>query len=180
MQGVPRGFFYIIQLVPDLAPNRIKLGWAADPAKRFTGIRHAAPTAKLVRSWSGSHAWQRQVISASRPGRQLGHGVFDADDIDAVIQRIDAFFGANDLSGAAPELTEPPVAASFRLPNLQRIRRSAFLSQAELAKRSGVTKLTVSRIEHVGIRARLSTIRKLATALEVRPEELIGTGQETL
>jgi transcriptional regulator with XRE-family HTH domain len=174
MQGIPRGHFYVVQLVPELAPNRIKLGWAADPSSRFGTIQHSAPTARLVRTWPAEHSWQRKVISAGRPGRQLGHGVFDSDDVGAVVERIDAFFNARGLTGVTPDVTEHPGAGAFRLPNLQTIRRRSFLSQAELAKSSGVTKLTISRIEHVGIRARMSTIRKLSAALKVKPEELIG------
>lgn len=178
MQGEPRGHFYVVQLVPDLALNRIKLGWAADPAARFDAIRHSAPTARLVRTWSAEHSWQRKVITAAKPGRQLGHGVFDSEDVNAVVERIDAFFNARELSGVTPDVSDHPGAGAFRLPNLQSIRRRNFLSQAELARASGVTKLTISRIEHVGIRARMSTIRKLSAALKVQPEELIGSSPQ--
>jgi transcriptional regulator with XRE-family HTH domain len=53
----------------------------------------------------------------------------------------------------------------------QRTRRA--LTQAELAKRAGVTTATVARIERDEIEPRMTTLRKLAQALEVDPAELI-------
>ncbi len=54
----------------------------------------------------------------------------------------------------------------------QRTRRA--LTQAELAERSGVTTATVARIERDEIEPRMTTLRKLAHALEVDPAELVG------
>jgi transcriptional regulator with XRE-family HTH domain len=54
----------------------------------------------------------------------------------------------------------------------QRTRRA--LTQAELAKRAGVTTATVARIERDEIEPRMTTLRKLAQALEVDPAELVG------
>lgn len=53
----------------------------------------------------------------------------------------------------------------------ERLRRA--LSQADLAEMAGMTEATVNRLE-LGLRsARVSSIRKLAAALEVAPEVLI-------
>ena len=54
----------------------------------------------------------------------------------------------------------------------QRTRRA--LTQAELAKRAGVTTATVARIERDEIEPRMTTLRKLAEALGVDPAELVG------
>ena len=54
----------------------------------------------------------------------------------------------------------------------QRTRRA--LTQAELAKRAGVTTATVARIERDEIEPRMTTLRKLAQGLEVDPTELVG------
>ena len=54
----------------------------------------------------------------------------------------------------------------------QRTRRA--LTQAELAKRAGVTTATVARIERDEIEPRMTTLRKLAHGLEVDPAELVG------
>jgi transcriptional regulator with XRE-family HTH domain len=53
----------------------------------------------------------------------------------------------------------------------QRTRRA--LTQAELAELAGVTTATVARIERDEIEPRMTTLRKLAEALEVDPAELV-------
>jgi len=53
----------------------------------------------------------------------------------------------------------------------QRTRRA--LTQAALADRAGVTTATVARIERDEIEPRMTTLRKLAQALEVDPAELV-------
>lgn len=54
----------------------------------------------------------------------------------------------------------------------QRTRRA--LTQAELAEAAGVTTATVARIERDEIEPRMTTLRKLARALDVDPAELVG------
>src|SRR5438128_4581065 len=56
--------------------------------------------------------------------------------------------------------------------NLRRIRLAAFLSQAELARRSGVHALTVTRLESGRTAPSTRTVRALAAALGVAPAEL--------
>ena len=51
------------------------------------------------------------------------------------------------------------------LDELGRARRSAGLTQDELASRAGLSRLTVHRIEHGGIDPRLSTLQEVARAL---------------
>jgi transcriptional regulator with XRE-family HTH domain len=58
------------------------------------------------------------------------------------------------------------------LPMLRRRRQEAALTQVELAQRSGVTPLTIVRLE-AGYPARMSTIRKLSRVLKVKPAELM-------
>jgi transcriptional regulator with XRE-family HTH domain len=58
--------------------------------------------------------------------------------------------------------------------NLRHARRDAGLSQAELAKRSGVGTATVARIEAGAIdNPRLNTLRDLARALGIDPRDLV-------
>ncbi len=56
---------------------------------------------------------------------------------------------------------------------LKRQRTLRALTQAELADRAGVTTATVARIERDEIEPRMTTLRKLAQALEVDPAELV-------
>jgi hypothetical protein len=46
-----RGYFYIIQLVPEAIPNRVKLGFADSVERRLADHRTSAPTAKLLKTW---------------------------------------------------------------------------------------------------------------------------------
>ena len=61
----------------------------------------------------------------------------------------------------------------MRVPRLKILRQRAFLTQIELALRAGLAEVTVNRLEQGKQTARISTIRKLASALGVLPEELV-------
>lgn len=61
---------------------------------------------------------------------------------------------------------------------LRELRRQRLLSQAELARLSGVGEVTINRIERGHVEPRLSTLRRLAIALQVSPEELLAEGGE--
>jgi XRE family transcriptional regulator, aerobic/anaerobic benzoate catabolism transcriptional regulator len=63
---------------------------------------------------------------------------------------------------------------AVRVPGLKRIRESRLLTQRELAEKAGISQVTVARIETGPGRAQLSTVRKLAAALECEPIELVG------
>jgi transcriptional regulator with XRE-family HTH domain len=58
--------------------------------------------------------------------------------------------------------------------HLRELRTRAALSHDDLAKKAGLTKSAVNRIETGKYLAGPSTIRKLAEALGVKPEELTG------
>lgn len=65
-----------------------------------------------------------------------------------------------------------------KVPGLRRARESALLSQEELHEKSGVGRATIARAE-LGSDVYLSTVRRLARALKVRPERLTTDGQTT-
>jgi transcriptional regulator with XRE-family HTH domain len=52
-------------------------------------------------------------------------------------------------------------------------RDQAVLTQRELAQRAGITVLSVSKLERGEQIARPSTIRKLARALGIKPQDLL-------
>jgi transcriptional regulator with XRE-family HTH domain len=56
--------------------------------------------------------------------------------------------------------------------NLRRLRLARFLSQAELARQSGLHTLTISRLEAGRTRPSTRTVRALAGTLAVAPGEL--------
>ena len=59
------------------------------------------------------------------------------------------------------------------LRGLREARERALLTQEELAGKSGITVSTISRLENGLQAARISTIRKLAAAVETTADELI-------
>jgi transcriptional regulator with XRE-family HTH domain len=67
----------------------------------------------------------------------------------------------------------------MRLAGLRAVRQRRFLTQAELAERAGMSETTVNRLENQLQDARISTVRRLAEALGVQPEELIWGEEET-
>jgi transcriptional regulator with XRE-family HTH domain len=65
-----------------------------------------------------------------------------------------------------------------RLPNLRRLRERRALSQRDLAALSGLTDRTIRRLETGETDSRPSTTRKLARALRVKVDELMGPDDE--
>lgn len=63
-------------------------------------------------------------------------------------------------------------AMNVPIPALRQRRHEAAMTQVELAESSGLTEASIVRLEH-GQPARMSTIRKLAKALKVKPIDLI-------
>jgi transcriptional regulator with XRE-family HTH domain len=56
--------------------------------------------------------------------------------------------------------------------NLRRIRLAAFLSQAELGRRSGVHAITITRLESGRTAPSTRTVRALAATLGIQPNDL--------
>jgi transcriptional regulator with XRE-family HTH domain len=61
---------------------------------------------------------------------------------------------------------------------LRDLRRRRVLTMEELAEKAGVGRNTIWRLEHGVMGAQPRTIRKLAKALGVEPEDLVNTGGE--
>ena len=57
---------------------------------------------------------------------------------------------------------------------LRELRRRRVLTLEELAEKAGVGRNTIWRLEHGVMGAQPRTIRKLAKALDVEPEELVA------
>ena len=58
--------------------------------------------------------------------------------------------------------------------NLRRRRVRKALTQEELARKARLTTASVARIERNETEPRMSTLRKLAKALDIDPAELVG------
>jgi transcriptional regulator with XRE-family HTH domain len=64
-----------------------------------------------------------------------------------------------------------------RLPRLRYLRERRALTQRELAKLADITERTIRRLETGETDSRPSTTRKLARALHVRVDDLMGPEQ---
>lgn len=88
------GFFYIVQLVPDLDPLRIKLGFASCVKARLSAHRTSAPTAELVATFPCKLIWERAAIDCvTRINCEaISKEVYSCDDLDALVARATEFF----------------------------------------------------------------------------------------
>jgi transcriptional regulator with XRE-family HTH domain len=66
----------------------------------------------------------------------------------------------------------------LRHDKLRAARERRFMTQQQLADKAGTSKANISRLESGEQKARMSTIVRLAAALEIQPEELVSWGAE--
>ena len=92
---IPRGygFFYIIQLIPEALPNRVKIGYTDNLDIRLKEHQTAAPTAKLIKSWRCKRAWDQAAMDSITQSdcHHVMNEVYEGD-IGAFVSRADAFF----------------------------------------------------------------------------------------
>lgn len=102
------GLFYIIQLVPELDPRRIKLGFALDLNDRLAQHKTAAPTATVVKSWPCRRAWELTVMDSlsATNCRLILNEVFECDDLDALLRRGDKLFALLPAPARKRDLSE--------------------------------------------------------------------------
>lgn len=88
------GDFYVVQLIPEFAPNRLKLGFSNDTVGRLTAHRCSSPTATILKTWDCKRSWERAAMdSATRLACALvANEVYDCDSPERVLERLDAFF----------------------------------------------------------------------------------------
>lgn len=101
------GFFYLIQLVPEALPNRIKIGFADNVEKRLGEHRTAAPTAKVLKCWPCKRSWDYAAMdSITRDECKLVLNEVYEGDVDGFVQRGDAFFAVMPSPDTERELSE--------------------------------------------------------------------------
>jgi len=87
------GYFYLIQLIPEWHPHRVKIGFADSVEKRLKEHQTAAPTAKLLGSWPCKRAWDQAVMdSLTRRGCTLVLNEVYEGDVPEFLARAEAFF----------------------------------------------------------------------------------------
>lgn len=87
------GYFYVIQLVPEENPNRIKIGYTDNLDQRLADHRTTNPTLTLVKSWPCKRAWEQAATAGvTREGCQrIGGEVFEGE-VQGFKDRAEAFF----------------------------------------------------------------------------------------
>ncbi len=101
------GFFYLIQLVPEALPNRVKIGFADNVEKRLAEHQTAAPTAKIVRSWPCKRSWDYAAMdSVTRNNCKLVLNEVYEGEIQGFIDRAAAFFAVMPHPESERELSE--------------------------------------------------------------------------
>lgn len=87
------GYFYVIQLVPDELPDRIKLGYTANLDQRLADHRATNPTLTLIQSWPCKRTWEHAALaSVTRVECEHIGGEVYSGDIQGFIERANAFF----------------------------------------------------------------------------------------
>jgi hypothetical protein len=87
------GYFYLIQLVPDEIPDRIKIGYTDSLDQRLSDHRATNPTLKLVKSWPCKRTWETAALaSVTRDGCTHIGGEVYSGDVQGFIERGNAFF----------------------------------------------------------------------------------------
>ena len=76
---------------------------------------------------------------------------------------------ASDVSPTAKRAATKKAATVLQPNNVRKLRQAAMMSKAELARRAGVSPLTIDRVES-GCPCRMDTKRKILEALGLKPE----------
>lgn len=169
------GFFYAIQIVPELSPHRIKLGYSLNPEQRTANFKMLAPTATVLRSWPCRSEWEREAIAhLAEVGTRLATELFDFPDLDLLIQRADAYFADGhaevrkhpwDYKKTEWELNHP----------LRLARKAKGMTISQLSKATGVNGYHISQLEMNSqeFDGRKAALKTLAKYFGVKPDALI-------
>lgn len=89
----PHGYIYAVQLLPELFPQRIKIGHTTmTVASRLHNYRTSCPDALVLAFWAGSRDREQAVLRAL-DGRIRRSEVFDCEDVDGVLSHLDRMLG---------------------------------------------------------------------------------------
>lgn len=92
----PQGLFCIIQLVPELDPQRIKFGFTFAITTRLAAHRTTCPNARLLKSWPCQKSRESAAIDRLSEGQdtigKISGEVFRCTDLEDLLLRGDAFF----------------------------------------------------------------------------------------
>lgn len=87
------GYFYLIQLIPEILPDRVKIGYTDNMDNRLKEHQTAAPTARLVKSWRCKRAWDQAAMdSITSNGCHLVMNEVYEGNVQGFVDRGDRFF----------------------------------------------------------------------------------------
>lgn len=88
------GWFYIIQLIPEFNPLRVKLGFASNVQNRLQAHRTSAPTAQLVKAWPCKRMWEQAAMDSitRKECKLIASEVFECKALIMLANRGDEFF----------------------------------------------------------------------------------------
>jgi hypothetical protein len=89
-----QGTFYMLRIVPELCPRRIKAGFADSLEQRIRDHRCTAPTAELLQTWPCKRPWEPAALACLSVMAAKSHSneVFDIDDPSTAVERLGTFF----------------------------------------------------------------------------------------
>ncbi len=106
------GVFYLIRLVPDLDPRRMKMGFAEDAEAVLDHVRMAAPAAVVIKTWVCKRSWKQAVMDClvACAGRRISEEIFECEAPGPLIRRADAMFSLlpNPMAGRLLGDTDAP------------------------------------------------------------------------
>jgi DNA-binding XRE family transcriptional regulator len=188
------GYFYVIQIMPDAAPEWFKLGYTNNISVRLKTFQTTCPTAQVIRTWTSKPEWERRAIAdlTQQGCEQVGVEVFICKDLPGLLQRGESFFQEQGivptippprrvLQAAAQKKEKPKARRELSyLPYLRAWRLQRGLTMNGLAAIAGVSKATIGTLENMRHQAKLDTVRKLARALKTSPALLASAGPQYL
>src|SRR5262245_42995636 len=88
------GVFYIVQPLPRLDPQRLKLGFTGSIEQRMLSYRAICPEAVVLQTWPCKAIWEKTAIAAISRGasEQLGQELFRCPDVENILQQAHTFF----------------------------------------------------------------------------------------
>jgi len=101
------GYFYIILLIPEAIPNRVKIGYTDNLEKRLREHQTAAPTAQFLGHWKCKRSWDQAAMACiTQEGCQLVMNEVYEGDIEGFLNRAEQFFNIMPENLSNPELSE--------------------------------------------------------------------------
>jgi len=86
---------YLVQLLPDLSPNRVKIGYTADILARIRDFKTTCPDLKLVKTWQCSRqTLEPGIVSMiiTSDDKSISNEVYQLKNIEDTLRRAEEVF----------------------------------------------------------------------------------------